>query len=383
MTRGASAALWPTIDFSGYLQRERFAEFGIVPPPFNGKTFTIAEVGLNFNYEIDFWGKNRSQVAAAASEEMALRFEGAETRLLLSASVANTYIQLLNIIQQRALAKENWLYSKTLARIVQDRALQGIESDIPVKTALTNEQTVHLSLFQFEEAEKQTRNQLAILLGRNPFTTEIVTMPFKYHALHFTFPEVTAVILGQRPDISAARWRVEAAANAIHVAKAGFFPNINLMALFSYQSTELGNLFKAFNQNKMIGGAFNLPLFDAGLLRANLGVKYAEYDEAVNHYNQIILNSLQDIADQEVRLRSLSKQVAAERIAVNATAHNYQLYRARYQHGIIDDVQLLEIKQLFIQQKATLVNLQAHYQQTTIALLKALGGCTPLQKGYA
>lgn len=368
-------SLWPSIDLSGFLEREQFAKFGLVPPPFNGKTFTIGELGLSTNYEFDFWGKNRAALAASLREENALEAERAEARLVLSAAVASNYIQLLNTIQQRKLAKENWKKSNEIKLIVFDRAKNGIESDVPLKSALSNEQLTRLSLEQFKEAERLARNQLAILLGKNPFTTDIMTQPFMYRDHHVKMPSfISANQLAKRPDVCAAKWRVEAAAESIHVAKARFFPNINLNLLFSYQSIQLSNLFTAQNQNKAITGAIDLPLFDAGLRRANLGIKYAEYDLAVNTYDQTILTALKEIADQETILNSLNAQLSAQNKAVKATADNYRLLQSRFKHGIVDYLQVLEIEQLLIQQQSTKVNLQARYMQATIGLLKALGG---------
>src|SRR5882672_6044218 len=92
----AEAPLWPEVDFSGYVQRQKFSEFGVVPPPFNGKTFNIGELGLNFNYELDFWGKNRELLAARISEEYAAAADATEARLIISSAVANTYFRLLS-----------------------------------------------------------------------------------------------------------------------------------------------------------------------------------------------------------------------------------------------------------------------------------------------
>lgn len=374
LAEGMVAPLWPSVDLSGYVQRQRFAEFGLIPPPFNGRTFNIGEVGLNFNYEFDFWGKNRQLLAARISEECAAQYDLAESRLLISAAVANTYFQLLSDMAQVQLAKENLQQTQRISNIVVDRASHGIESDIPVKTALANAQSARLSIEQFKLAEIQAKNQLAVLLGKNPFTTEIDTRHFAYYQHIITLPaSLTVNLIAHRPDIAAAKLRVEAAAHQINVAKAGFFPDINLSALLSYQSAGLGHLFNVGSQNNAITGAIDLPIFDAGARRANLGVKYAEYDLAVNDYNQTILTALREVADQQATLKAVGAQLRAQHEALQATAHNYKLFRSRYNHGIVDYVQVLEIKQLLLQQQATLINLQARHLQATVTLLKALG----------
>lgn len=375
LAEGAAAPLWPSLDFSGYVERAKFSYYGLVPPPFNGHTYNIGDLGFNLNYDIDFWGKNRETLAARVSAECAAQAELAEARLILSAAVANTYFQLLGNMEQLRLAKLYWRQSKELSDIVVDRAKNGIESDIPVKTALSNEQTARLSIDQFREAETLSRNQLAVLLGKNPFMTRIEARPLRFHVYHISLPvPLTANVLAQRPDIYAAKARAQAAAHVIKVAKAAFFPDISLNAVFSYQSVGLGHLFDVVSQNNSGTAAVDLPIFDAGARRANLGVKYAEYDVAVNQYNETILNALRDAADQLASLKSLRAQLASQGNAILATRHNYKLFLSRYNHGVVDYVPVLEISQLLTQQQATEANLQVRHLQKAVAMIKALGG---------
>jgi outer membrane protein TolC len=187
--------------------------------------------------------------------------------------------------------------------------------------------------------------------------------------------------LAQRPDIYAAKWRTLSAANRINVAKARFFPDINLNLLFSYQSVGLGHLFDRTSQNNGITGAVDLPIFDAGLRRANLGEKFAEYDLAVAEYNRTLLTALREVADQQHNLHAVADQLSAQDGALNAVKHNYKLFTSRYNHGVIDYMEVLEVKQLLLKEQAAQVNLQARQMQTTVAMIKALGGTEFTKQG--
>jgi len=372
---GAAAPLWPAIDFNGYIQRQRFSEFGLVPPPFNGRIFNISDLGLNLTYDFDFWGKNRELLASRISEKCAAKADLAQARLIISAAVANTYFQLLSNQAAIKLAEKNAKLSQEIANIVVSRSRRGIESDVPVKTALANGQLANLAIERYKKAEKLSKNQLAILLGKNPFTTTIITHAFTYQKYMVSLPDnLTLNILAGRPDIFATKLRVEAAAHAINIAKTKFYPNISLMALFSYQSVQLNQLFDVGSQNNAITGAIDLPIFDAGLRRANLGVKYAEYDLAVNNYNQTLLTALREVADYQAILHSLSAELLSQEKALKATSYNYKLFLSRYNHGIIDYVQVLEIKQLLLQYRLKQIELQTQHLQSVVGILKSLGG---------
>jgi len=382
IVEGATAPLWPSIDFSGYIQRQKLSEFGLIPPPFNGRTFNIGELGFNLNYDFDFWGKNRQILASRISEKCASQADLAQARLILSAAVADTYFQLLNNQAQQQLALENLQLTREISDIVLERARHGIESDIPVKTALANVQLARLSVDQYRQAEMLAQNQLAILLGKNPFATTIITHHFTYHKQHVSLARsLPANLLAQRPDIYAAKLRAEAAAHEINVAKSRFFPNISLTSLFSYESVGLGHLFDVASQNNAITGAVDLPIFDAGARRANLGVKSAEYDMAVNSYNQTVLNALREVADQLAIMNTVKNQLRAQDRALQATEHNYKLFNSRYNHGIVDYVQVLEIKQLLLQYHATQLDLQTRHLRAVVGVLKALGGNEMSEQG--
>lgn len=369
------STLWPSMDMSGYLQRQRFSESGLVPPPYNGQIFTISELGLNLNYELDLWGKNREMLKAMVSEQSAALADFAQAKLVLSATVANTYFQLYNNIEQVKIAHSKWQLRKEMLQIALDRAKYGINSAIPIKTLQADTEAEKQLLQQYQQLELLSRHQLAALMGKNPFTTEIETKEFKFNKDHISLPTyLPANLLAQRPDVYAAKLRTEVAASQIKVAKARFFPDINLSALFSYQKVGFSHLFDSENQNNAITAAIDLPIFDAGERRANLGAKYAEYDIAVNKYNQTILNALQEIANQLTTLDSINQRLISQRNSLQSTQDNYNLFVSRYHAGIADYSELLEHKSLLLQQQATEIDLHTQYLQSVIALIKALGG---------
>ena len=374
-TDKAAAKLWPSAELSGSLQRERFAKFGLVPPPFNGGTFNIGEIGVNFNYELDFWGKNRETLAAKISEACARDADLAQARLILSTSVAANYFQLQYYLAEWQNAKAVVKQRRELSRIIRYRAAHGIVSDIPVKTAHADVQAAVQVAERYKAWAQLSRDQLAYLLGQNALATKISVKPFAASAYRLRLPaSLPAHLLANRPDILATRFRTVKAAHEINVAKAYFFPDINLIGLFSYQSIKVNRLLSAYNQNNLFGGTIDLPIFDAGARRANLNARYAEYDMAVNQYNQRILLALREVADQLATWQMLSAQHAAEEQALQAIAHNYKLTRSRYHHGIVGYYEVLDSEGYLLQQRASHIDISAQQLLNLVATIKALGG---------
>jgi NodT family efflux transporter outer membrane factor (OMF) lipoprotein len=371
----ARSFLWPSIDFSGYAQRERFSTFGLVPPPFNGNTYNIGELGFNFNYDFDFWGKYRNAYAARQSEQQAFAADLALARLVLSTAVAEAYFQAQGDSKALQVTRAQLQVAKSLAALIRLRAEHGIEADIPLKTVDANVEALQLLVAQYERSQQLARHELAELLGNNPARTTLLMQSLHFRPTAAQIPHnLPAHLLGYRPDVQAARERAEAASHWAQVAHARLFPDINLNGLFSYQSVGFGHLFDPQSQNNAITGAVDLPIFDAGARRAEVGARYAAYDEAVQTYNETVLRALQEVADKLTTLHTLDSEIDHENIALTQMRERYKLFLLRYNHGIIDELPVLEAKSLWLSHQTKRINLQMRRMQASAALLKALGG---------
>lgn len=375
LAEAAGASLWPSVNLSGYVRREHFTKNGIIPPPFGGTTQNLGELALNFQYELDFWGKNRQTIAARVSAAQAAAADLAQAQLMISTAVATSYFQLQSNIALVKLAKKILAQRQGLLKLSEDLAEHAISSAIPVSSAQIQVQIFALLLAQVEKEVMVNRHQLAILIGKNPFTTQISIKKFQYNSKLLSLPPIIpAHLLGRRPDIAASCWRVEAAAHQVNAVKARFFPDINLMALLSYQSIGLQNLFKASSRDDAIQVAFNLPIFDGGYLRATLKARYSEYDLAVGQYNRTILTALQQVADQLAAIHTLKIQLKEQTAALTFAQSNYHRNYLLYKRGINDYTQVLLAQASWLYQQVFLLELENLHIRATIAMIKALGG---------
>jgi NodT family efflux transporter outer membrane factor (OMF) lipoprotein len=375
------STLWPSINANSNISRERITENTIYPPPYGGNTYTETAVGLNFQYEFDFWGKNRQALAARISENRAREADYAEARLVLAAAVANQYVKLQYDIAALQISEAILHQRQAILNIIQARGSHGVESDIPRSTANAELEAAKINVVALTEQIELSQHELAALMGKNPSTTQITANKFNYQKKLLELPKVLrANVLGRRPDIVASRWRIEEAAQKVNVAKARFYPNINLIGILSLQSYTLSKTFYSSSRDDSIGTAIDLPIFDANARRANLAAQYDEYDIASEQYNQAILTALRDVADQAATLTSLNKQETQQTIALQASQHSYQLTLSRYKHGINDYMSVLEIQNALLQAKYRQTQLQALHLKAAVAMIKALGGSYPQER---
>lgn len=172
----------------------------------------------------------------------------------------------------------------------------------------------------------------------------------------------------------AARWRVEATAKDINVAKAQFLPDISLTAFLGLASIAPENLLLGNARQLGIGPALRLPIFEGGKLRANLRGKYAGYDAAVASYNQTLTEALHDTADQITSLHSIDTQIDIQRTALAEAERAYSLARTRYGAGLGTQLTVLNAESTVLQQRRLAALLQARRLDAQMALIKALGG---------
>lgn len=371
----AHADLSPDINGTGDISRQRLSENYIYPPPFGGQWYTFSEAKLNFSYEFDFWGKNSAAYESALGGVKAAEVDAYAARLMLATGVAHAYIQLAQAYEQQDVAQALLEQRTHTLDLTRQRADAGLDSALDLKQAETFIPASRQQLAAIDENIALARNQLAALLGAGPDRGLDIPRPAPLKAAAPALPStLPAELLGRRPDVVAQRWRVEAAAQDIKVARAGFYPNINLAAFAGLQSLGLSQFFNGSSAIAGLGPAITLPIYAGGKLRANLAGRDADYDVAAEQYNQTLTDALRDVADRLTTLRSAQEQRAHLDEAVATAREAYALSESRYQSGIDNYLQVLATQAQLLSQLSLVADVRARELDASVDLARALGG---------
>ncbi|HTN40511.1 MAG TPA: efflux transporter outer membrane subunit, partial [Asticcacaulis sp.] len=332
---------------------------------------------LSFNWELDFWGRNRAAIARASSNEQSAAADAAQARLVLSTAIAAAYIDLDRLYQERDLAERAVGIRSDSAKLVQDKLNNGVSNGAQNAQAQAGVFAARADLAALDEQIDLNKHLIAMLTGTSPDFANGLQRPalsLNPQAFGSVPAQVNLDLIGRRPDIIAARWRAEAASAHIRQAHAAFYPNINIAAFVGLQSLGLDKLFSSGSDIGQVGPALSLPLFDGGALKANLKSAESEHALSIASYNQDVLEAMQQVADTLTSQKALLARLDNSEQALTAYEESYRLSKLRYDGGLSDYTTLLIAEQSLINQRRTVADLRSRAMTLDIALIKSLGG---------
>ncbi|MGC2036449.1 efflux transporter outer membrane subunit [Paraburkholderia caledonica] len=384
----AGADELPQLNAGGTFERRRYARYTTPAPP-GGTTVWSNSVQADLSFDLDLWGKTRAlregaldNVRAAAADA---RFAEIELQTAVVRSYVHLSLQYALLDVYRAVQEEQ---QRTLD-IATRRWRAGVGSQLEVSQAATQFQTSTTRVQQAEQQLALSRIQIAGLAGKGPGYGEALRRPALALSVPVALPaSLPAELIGHRPDVVAARWRVLGADKGIDAVHADFYPDINLIATASLGSAAtFGGFFNFIDSNGVghgVGAAISLPIFDGGRRRGQYGVAVASRDAAVDAYNQSVVNAMQAVAVQVVSLRSLAQQQASIESTLESSRRSFRLADAGYRSGISEFLNVLAAQNVQLQQEENLANIQAGQLDAWALLMKELGGgYTPEQTGSA
>lgn len=379
LAQQAGAATLPSLDLTGKVGLDRQSINMGYPDEF--KQFLprgwqeSGRIGANFNFDLDLWGKNRAALAAATSDRRAAEIDIHQAELLLSTGIASAYVDLARLFALRTERQAELTVRESSAKLVSDRFRNGLDNQGSVSSAQAQAATARGAVAEIDQQIDLRRHQLAALIGAGPdrgldiTPTALAALPLR------ALPAgVTTDLLGRRPDVVAARERVEAAASRIKVARADFFPAVNLSAMIGFQSLGLSNLIAGDSTFGSVGPAVTLPVFRGGALQGSYKGARATYDEAVANYDKTVLGAYQDVADAVTIQRAIAQRLGEARSALASSNEAYSIARRRYQGGLSNYLDVLTVEDRLVQARTAVADLEAAARTADVTLIRALGG---------
>lgn len=326
-------------------------------------------------FELDLFGRVRHLSQAALQQYFAEAANRRSAQLSLVAEVANAWLTLGADNEQLRIAQATLAAHEDSLRLTEARHRIGGASALELSQTRTLVETARTDAARFAGQVAQDRNALALLAG-GPIDDALLPQAetTDVAALRPLPAGLPGDVLLQRPDVMAAEYVLLSANANIGAARAAFFPSISLTGSIGSASPELSGLFDGGTRVWSFVPRLNLPIFQGGKLRANLGMATADRDIALARYEKAIQSSFREVADALALDASLDVQLASQQALVAAAEQAQRLSQARYDAGLDSFLTLLDARRTAYGARQSLVSTRLAQQSNRVAMYKVLGG---------
>jgi NodT family efflux transporter outer membrane factor (OMF) lipoprotein len=366
----AGAPLLPALSGTANATREREINLGI-PGTTTADVFSPL---LNASYELDFWGKNRAALNAARLAAAASRYDRVTVELTVMSSVASTFFQAVEAQDRLTVARDNLVSAQKILKGLQLELKVGTITALDVAQQETTVAVLNASIPPLQQQLLQSIDALAILVGKPPEEVNITTGTLDALAEPQVTPGLPSELLARRPDVAEAEAQLMSANASIAVARASFFPSIELTASGGYASTALSSLFNPASRVFTLSAGLTQPIFQGGALTGQYAYSKARYAELLADYHKTVISAFSNVEDALVTLQQTALQYQRQEDAAAKARRAYEITLRQFHIGTINILTVLNTEAALFTAEDTLVQVKYAHLAALISLFNALGG---------
>jgi len=376
LVTGARAAYFPALSANASATRSRnpSSGFSSSPSPTSGAIGNSYALSLDAAWEPDLWGRLRRGTESARAQAAASAADLASATLSMQAELAQDYFQLRATDEEADFLDQEIAGFERSLKITQNQYAVGVAKRSDVLQAQTQLQSTQAQSLDLALTRAQLEHAIAVLVGRNPSNFRLEKRKLE-HAVPVVPAGVPSDLLERRPDIAAAERRVISANAQIGVARAAWFPALQLSGELGYRSSSFEHLVSAANRLWSVGpAAAALSLFDGGARLAASRQARANYDAAVAQYRQTTLSAFADVEDNLAAIRLLAAERKAQDAATDAARQAETIMLNQYKAGTVSYLEVVVAQSTALTNARSSISLRGRELMTSVALVKALGG---------
>jgi NodT family efflux transporter outer membrane factor (OMF) lipoprotein len=331
---------------------------------------------LDLSYEVDLWGRIRRSVTAAKEQAQAADADLETARLSLDAELAIDYFNLrADDAQKKLLDDTVQAYTQAL-QLTQDRYDGGGAPLSDVTQARTQLQSAQVQDSDVTIQRAQYEHAIAVLTGQAPAALTLAATPVTINppAIPVIPGALPSQLLERRPDIAADERRMASANEQIGIARAAFYPTLDISAQGGVLGTSIINVFTWPSRLFAVGPTLTQTLYDHGRRQAGSDIVVAQYDATVADYRQDTLTAFQQVEDNLAALRVLETEAAQQHAATDSAQQSLDLFNTRYEGGVDTYLQVVTSQTTALANQRNDIEILRRRLEASILLIKALGG---------
>lgn len=329
------------------------------------------------SYELDFFGRIRNLKDKALEQYLSTEQAKASAQISLVAEVAGTWLTLAADRERLNLAKDTYRTQQETYNMIKRRFEVGASSELDLRQVQTRVDAARIDMAKYTGKVAQDENALILLAGSavpaDAMPEELGRIESKSGAVRDVMAGLSSDVLLKRPDVLSAENQLKSANANIGAARAAFFPKISLTGSFGTASSELDELFRGGPAWSFIP-QISVPIFDAGMNRANLEAAEADQKIAVAKYEKAIQTAFREVSDALAQRGTVDEQLTAQKSFLEATSESYRLSDARYKSGIDSYLNVLDAQRSLYSAQQSMIDVRLLKLANMVTLYKVLGG---------
>ena len=368
---------FPDLNATGDARRKRSPHTFLSPTTQRSRTDEFFKFGGEGSWEIDFWGRIDRSIESADASLAASMEDYRDVLVVLYADVSTNYVEVRALQDRIKYVRSNIETQRKSLQLTKDRFNAGLAPLLDVEQAKLNLAMTESSLPTLEMLLVQTINRLGVLLGEHPDSLHVelakpASIPKPFEQITVGLP---VELLRQRPDVRQAERELAAQTALIGVAKADLYPSFSLFGTFEIAANDFSDVFD-YSKSRMhsFGPSFTWNIFDGGRVRNQIRVQDARTEQALVHYEQAVLNALEDVENAMVSyIQEDVRREALER-SVKAARKSTELVSTLYINGLTDFQNVQEMQRFQFEQEDKFAESEGQVTQNLISIYRSLGG---------
>lgn len=366
--------LFPTTGMDGSYTRYKTSGDGM-PANTNlfGQTWTW---GLSANWEIDVFGRIRRMVQSAEAALEATEDDYRNTKLILLADAARSYIDARLQQERMEIVKANIDQQREFLKIIEARYNAGKDDRLSYEQAVANLNSTESQYPLILSAYRESLNRLSVLTGNPPGTVDDImrrvrAVPIPADSVAVSIP---ADLLRRRPDIRAAERRLAAQSENIGITKAEMYPKFFITGTFGLSASNFGAMFNKGNDTASIGPAFTWNLLQFGRIRCAVMMQEGITEQMRYAYQQSVLEAAEEVDNAISNFARLKQRVERLEETVLHYRNSLELSEKLYAAGKSNYLPVLDSQRYVLQYEETLSTARSNLANSMVQLYRALGG---------
>jgi multidrug efflux system outer membrane protein len=370
------ATQFPNLAVAPQAERERLSGNR---PPSSSVPITSAVTQNSYTlpftagYEVDLFGRRRRSIEAAQASYQASAADLENVRLVITAELAGDYFTLRQLDTELGILNRTVQTLQRGLQLVDSRHKGGVASGLDVaeeETLLNTTQTQAILLLQ---QRKQFEDAIAVLIGKPAPDFHLPPNELKGEPppLDAGLP---SDLLERRPDVAEAERQMQAANAQIGIARAAYYPSLDLFGTGGWQSADIAKLINVQSTFWAVGANVAETIFSGGTRRAQVQFAKAGYDASVASYRNTVLTAFQEVQDDVTGLIVLEQASQAQQKAVNSARRTLDISTDRYTGGLVNYLDVVTAQQNLLTNEQEMAVIQGQRLVTSVLLVKALGG---------